>query len=314
VAEAGTHYLKIAGYPGSPEAVGYDLVVGEPGCTSDFDCTDPAAPVCGLDLGCTTGPASCTGDDPAEPDDGPAAARDLTAAVGETATLSGSVCNLPESEVDWYRVTVADGEGLTLDLDSTSSATLDVTVFDATGAFVGGSFYTDPNVVALAILPAGSYYARVEVWGLIDAAAVPYAISATRSAATTCASAADCAATYDTAAYRGDCSGGVCRFLAGAGAAQLGDACDSSDDCASGSCSYQWFQQHAEQSVCTIACSDSGDCAALGPDFACSPNFGLCRPTCDSDLSCGAIVSSGAIDAGSAWGHFSCDLQSGGCG
>jgi hypothetical protein len=299
-------------------ATPYTMTLSIPECVSGFDCPLSTAPVCATGA-CTGGPATCTGDDAADDgaggDDGPAAARDLTGAVGVATALTASLCNQPAAESDWYEVTVAQGEGLLAGLSWTGAADLDVYLHDGTGRLLGLAWWLMPESVTLTYLPAGTYYLAVRnATSPTSAAAVAYTITATRTATQTCATSADCAAVYSNQLYRGDCTAGACQFIP-AGTAAAGAACDSSDDCLSGECSYIAFESDADKSVCTQTCTSSADCAGLGTGFACTTGFSsnVCVPSCTVDLECGANTQSSMLDVGQPWNYFTCTVATGAC-
>ncbi|MCE9576978.1 MAG: PPC domain-containing protein [Deltaproteobacteria bacterium] len=316
--DPGTYYLEVYRYSPTDDAAltPYTLSVGLPECSTNFDC-NAAKPVC--DVGaCVAGPATCVGDDVGDlgtGDDGPAAARVLaTAVVGTPVTLTGSLCSDPATEADWYKViNVGAGEGLVLSISGfTDPQDLDIAVFDSTGKLVGVSFWLNPDVVTLTYLPAGTYYARVL---RVDAPTTPtevapYTISAKRTAAQTCTSSTDCAATYDTQLYRGACTAGACHFIP-AGTAAAGAACDSADDCQSAHCSYLPFESDAQKSVCTTTCTAPTDCTT---GYTCTTGLStnVCVPMCSDDFQCGADAQSSTIDTGHPWDYFTC--TSGVCG
>lgn len=313
---AGTYYVVVNQYrpEDTAEATPYTLRLSIPECETDFECTTPASPVCGAVGRCEAGPDDCMGDDQGDnnnADDGPVNARDLTT----TATRNGSICAVP-GEADWYKVTVAAGEGLDIALSWTgTSIDLDPYVFDATGRLLGMSFYVNPENVALTYLPAGTYYIRVEQFAdAVSTTSTSYTITATQTAAQTCTSSADCAAAYSTQLYRGDCAAGVCQFIA-AGSRANGVACDSGDDCMSGTCSYIAFESDAQDSVCTTSCTTSADCAAVGTGLTCTTGFqtNLCVPACETNLECGALTNRATIDTGEPWDYLTCTAATGVC-
>ncbi|MEZ4404675.1 MAG: PPC domain-containing protein [Kofleriaceae bacterium] len=315
---AGTYYIRVVQYvPGSGTPsdmlVPYTITLALPECTTSFDCTNAATPICNPSGTCVAGPDACTGD-VGEPDDGPAAAHDLTGAIGTPTSFTAAVCSSPSAEYDWYRVTTtAAGEGIVWSLAAAGADDLDIAVFDSSGAVVGISFWKVPEVVTLTYLPAGTYYARVQLFTQNpQAAAVGYTMTATRTAAQTCTAATDCAQTYSTQLFRGACTAGACQFIA-PGTRASGAACDSGNDCMSGSCSYSAFESDAAESVCTISCATSADCAPLGAGFACTTGFqtNVCMPTCANNLECGADTN-GTPAAGDTWLYFTC--TSGSCG
>ena len=319
--EAGTYYVLIYLYDPADQAAAepYTLTLTVPECETSFDCTDPGEPVCDAAAACVAGPNECTGVDNADAggDDGPAGARSLTAAVNKRLARKGKICSAPASEVDYYYFTVADGQGIDLELSwMDAAADLDLEVVGPTGTLLGISFWVSPELVSLTYLPAGTYYVKVtEFAPADDATSKAYTIAATTRAAQTCTSAADCAAEYSTQLYRGECAGGVCDFLELDAPGADGSACDSGEDCTSGGCSYIPFEADAQDSVCTNVCTVDADCAAVGPGLTCttglSTNF--CVPSCTSDLECGADTGSETLDPGEPWDYITCDEGTGAC-
>ncbi len=307
----GTHYVLVTQYEptGTVAAVPYTLTVGRPACDNDTECTIAASPLCSGAGLCEAGPTQCVGDDAAEPDDGPAASRNLTGALDTDTTLTGSVCSVPRTERDWYRVTTtAAGEGLTVTLTWTGAQDLDPTVFDSNGTMVGTSFWLNPEVVTLTHLPIGTYYIRVNNASATATTAVQaYSITARRTAVQTCTTPTDCATTHSTQVYRGSCAAGSCQFITTTGGANA-SACDSGPDCTSGRCSYILFESDAQDSVCTTTCTTSADCAGLGGGYTCTDGLqtNFCVPSCTGPLECGAILGSDTLDANQPWDYLTC--------
>lgn len=307
--DPGTYYLRVLRFvsgAGTTDPVAYTVTVALPECDVDTDCTTAGAPRCNGAAICSPGADLCTGD-VSEPDDGPAAARDLTGAIGVATSLAGAVCNVPAVEGDWYRVTTtAPGEGLRLDLSWTGSADLDLEVYDSAGRLEGESLWKQPEVVTLTRLPAGVHYIRVQLFAqAATPAAQAYTLSATRTVVQLCTADLDCASEYATQVYRGTCSLGACQFIA-PGTRAEGTACDSNDDCQSRQCSYFPFEQDAGESVCTRTCTTSADCASLGA-FTCTTGFStnVCVPACSAALDCGA--SPGRMPSGTdTWAYYAC--------
>lgn len=316
---AGTYYLEVNRYApaATAESTPYTLTLSLPECESSFDCTTAGRPLCDAGGACVAGVQACTNDDAAEPDDGPAAARTLNGAVGVATSLSGAVCNSPDGEADYYRFDATAGEGVTFSLawDGTTGSDLDLYVFDATGELVGQTFWKNPETVTLTYLPAGAYYATVVLFSEdpIDAATT-YTISATRTATQTCTTPTDCATSYGTQVYRGDCTGGTCHFIA-PGTRASGTACDSGDDCMSSECSYLLFEADAQLSVCTNLCETSAECSALGSTYACTAGFqnNFCTSKCTNELQCGANVGSNTLTSGQPWDYLTCEPTTGVC-
>ncbi|MBL8622052.1 MAG: PPC domain-containing protein [Myxococcales bacterium] len=313
---AGTYFIRVNQYTpssGTPsnDVVAYTLTLGIPACQNDFGCA-AGAPVCNGAGRCIAGPTACTGD-LGEPDDGPSVARDVTGAVGTAVTVASAACNFTEYEADWYKVTVAAGQGLAISTTFDAANDFDVEVFDAMGRTEGLTYWRNPENVTLTYLPAGTHFIRVSAYATQrSVASVAYTINVTRTAAQTCATATDCAATYETQVYRGSCTAGACQFIP-AGTAALGAPCDSGDDCSSGGCSYIPFESDAQKSVCTQSCTTNADCAAVGTGYTCTTGFQTneCVPSCTTDRECGADTGTMPA-AGETWSYFVC--TTGSCG
>jgi hypothetical protein len=313
---AGTYFLQVYQYsPVEAAAVTYTLTLAIPECQTVFDCELGTAPICdGATNTCVEGVNTCTGDDDIAElagDDGPAGATPIVVAPGATTMVDSAVCSQPASELDFFQVVVADGEGLDASVSWTGATIdLDLYIFDAIGRQVALSYWQMPESVTTTLLPAGTYYLAVQKFGAADAVSVDYTLSVTRTDAQTCTTVADCATEHITQFFRGDCTGdGACAFLEGNGETTLGDACDSDDDCASGPCTYLLFESDADLSVCGVACADDAACTdALGAGYSCTTPFevNFCTPDCDSNLECGANLGSSELDADLPWNFLTC--------
>lgn len=290
---------------GPPPVSLFTLEVAAVACATDFDCADPAAPVCDAGV-CVAGPAACTTDD-ADGDDGPAAATPII--DGASATVCAA-----NSEADWFRVEVAELARLRVELAWTDAAdNLDVYVYDGAGALLGQSWWLRPEVVELTHLAPGNYYVRVEQFAPAgDLAGTPYAIAVAVTSETACGSPADCAASFTSQWFRPACAAaGACSFVDGGGAVAVGEPCDGDDDCAAGAaaCAPHAFVRGADQrSVCTIGCASDADCAAMpGGTFRCSSGLAidLCLAACASDDECPAVPATPPSD-GKPWARMQC--------
>lgn len=307
-----TYYIEVYQYlpAATVAAVPYTLAINQVTCTSDFDCLAAATPVCGANGTCAAGPSQCVNDDLGDTtlggDDGPAGARLLATGIA----TSGSICNAPANERDFYNLVVTAGQGVDLSLAWTGADDLDVAISDSAGLTYGLSFYKQPEQVAVTYLPAGTYYISVTKFANAASTTVtPYTITATKTTAQSCATSADCAASFATQIYRGSCNATshACEFIpAGAGAA--GAACDSGNDCTSARCSYIPFEQNAERSKCSQTCTATADCAGPLAGFTCTSGFqtNFCVPACSSDLQCGALTSSSTLTTGQPWDYLTC--------
>jgi hypothetical protein len=161
-------------------------------CATGFECAADA-PACDPTGTCVAGLDACTGDDGAEPDDGPNAATALAApTAGDPTTVTGAICSAPAAEADWFALDVG-ARALRVDLTWADAASdLEAVVYDATGAVVGRGTGIGAEPDAFVVeLAAGSY--RIAVRGpspLGDAAAVAYTLTVSAPACTT---SADCA-------------------------------------------------------------------------------------------------------------------------
>lgn len=284
-------------------------------CDSDFDCTDPARPLCDeATSACVAGTSGCTGDDAAENgDDGPAGAAPLV--PGQVA--QAAICNNPPSEADFYRFVVAEnGEHWTITLAWTAAVDLDLVVFDSQGRRLGMSFYEEPERIALTYLPAGEYFVGVDYFASTQTSlATPYGISATRQVGDECTATADCAAEYRNQVFRGECVTGACRSIEGLGLRQPGERCDSDSDCVpSANCSSFFFVADAdERMVCGTFCEQDADCAGLGGDFVCTTYLtnNFCVARCASDEQCPTAPFQTPTTP--PWLRFQCQLSTGRC-
>tara|TARA_R110002073_G_scaffold103664_5_gene234703 strand:+ start:13080 stop:15029 length:1950 start_codon:yes stop_codon:yes gene_type:complete len=313
---AGTYYLAVSKFEpsGTPVAasVPYTLSAVIPECVTSFDCTTAGEPVCSPGRTCIAGGNVCTGDtdDAISQNDGPFAATVL--AVNGPA-VNAAICNTPEYERDFFSVTVGNGQSLTLNIAyaENEAADLDVTIYNSAGERMGFALWSNPEVIELSFLPAGTYFVEVEYFGAGVGVAHPYTIQASASIGA-CTSDAQCDDVFKTQLFRGDCNlaTGACEEIAGNGSLFRDAGCDSDTDCASGICSYRVFQAGAAESVCTVACNISDECvSAHGAGFSCTVPFAnnFCRPDCSADLDCGANPSSAIVDDGEPWDYLSCN-------
>lgn len=318
---AGTYYFVVVKYdpPATAAAEGYTLTVRLPECSTNFECQTPANPVCSATGTCGAGDATCVNDDAGDNnDDGPAGARDVTPAVGMTTTTNGRICNSSDTELDFYRVDVANGEGLEVTLAWPGTEDLDLVALGVPGTngrprLIGEGFYAHPEVVTLTNLPAGRVYLLVDQFGMQGTTTAAYTLTVRRTAASPCTTAADCASEYSTQLFRGRCVSGACLFIEGAGAVANGAICDDGTDCTSTFCSYIPFESDAEKSVCSVACTGAAECAALGNGYTCLVEAGFCVPACTTDLQCGANIGSDTPDPTLPWDYLTCTAATGVC-
>lgn len=283
-------------------------------CRSSFDCTAAGAAEC-VEGTCTNTPNQCT-TTVGEPDNGPAAARPLTATP-----TAGGICSTPDTETDWYKFEVtAAGAGATVTMNWTDMAKdLDLLVTDAQGFIIGQSYWGNRREdVRMTYLPTGTYYVAVTLFSdMPEAASAEYTIGVTTTAAQQCTSSTDCATESLKQVYRGQCNTttgdaqrGACQFIP-AGTRAEGMPCDSGNDCGNGLCSYRRFESDAEKSVCTKTCTASTECSA---GFACTTPFAtnVCWPTCLEDIECG-VAGVGTMPSAptDAWRYLGCATAAG---
>ena len=288
-------------------------------CETSFDCPDPSRSTCNTASHvCAPGISSCTADDLTAPsDNGPAGAPLIALDTTGRGSQNGLICSAPRTEGDYIAFEVASvGETWDLALAWSGSRDLDLEIDDASGTMLGLSFYEHPETIRLDYLAPGRYYARVsEFSSTANPAPVAYAFSALRSLGAGCTSVADCAREYRNQAFRGQCTGGACVAIAGAGAVAEGGACDSQDDCAPGlSCPSFYFVAAADtRETCARSCGTDGDCLPLGADFVCTTyvatNF--CVHRCTSDDDCPTALSQ--QPASGPWYRLACNQSTGRC-
>jgi hypothetical protein len=301
-------------------------------CIEPFDCQDVAKPSCSADpesgrLLCLRHD-TCQGDDAFEAngDDGPLGATRLSP-DGSAAVHDAALCADPEDEADWFVVAVEDGDSLRLSID-TAGLDVDISAYNASGALLGESWYQDPEQLELTFLPAGDVYFALSAYADEPfAAAKSYQLSVERIAGA-CASAADCAASYHTQLLRPECApSGACQRIVGNGQLALGAPCDNAADCDSGACGYgrtalvskgfgmmSWYwsmylADANERAVCTLPCTEDGDCAQ---GQRCTTVFGsgnYCTLPCESAQHCPVDILD--IPESGAWKHLRC--ESGNC-
>ncbi len=280
-------------------------------CADSFDCTDPTAAACDVATNsCVVGFDECTDDDASEPNDGPTAATVLTSGT----PLTAAICNAPAAELDFFKITVADGDSLSVEIafDDANGEDLDLRVLDSAGVVQGFTFWLNPEKVDLSFLPAGDYLIEVAFFSTTPVtAAHPYTLTATVTPSAGCTAAADCDDVFRTQILRGSCDvgTGACSTIDGAEALALGAACDTPDDCTSGFCSYMTFQDNAATSVCTVECANDAECTtAHGEGFSCTLPFqvNFCHPSCVGNLDCGANVGSATLDTDEPWDYLTC--------
>ena len=173
-------------------------------CLSDFDCTASATPSCDTTTTntCIAGIAStCTGDDADEPDNYPSEAHALTFPTVNTPTVkSAAVCNIPDTESDFYSIVVpTDNTTLAILIDwTTAGADLDANVFDDAGNLVAQGDSSDPSEhFSATFATAGTYYLQVLEYSsgdetngpMTSAVATPYTVTLEF---TNCATSFDC--------------------------------------------------------------------------------------------------------------------------
>jgi hypothetical protein len=297
-------------------------------CGTDFDCAGAAAPVCAPSATtyrteCVAG-GTCVGDDASEEaDDGPAGAR----AIAAGSPLAGKVCDAAR-ESDYFAISAGTTGDLTFTLtwtisNSSNPEDLDLYVYDAGGTLLGmAENGAGTETVALTYLAAGTYYAQVVAYSMGTASgAISYTLGAA-AAASACAADADCAATFANQYLRGTCAAGACVPIAGAGALAAGAACDSVDDCASGLCTYGYYESDGltyfidysfvadadTRGYCVADfCAADADC--VSPEVC---SLGFCLPPCTESAQC-PLAGPGSTTSVDGWTHATCNPSTGAC-
>ena len=287
-------------------------------CVTSFDCTSPSTSVCDPHSNtCIEGPGGCSLDDATEnADDGPAGALVTTPDADSSSIIDGHLCNASDAEHDYVRFDVAvAGEDWSADLEWLGSQDLDLTITDSAGNDVGVSLYAQPEHIDLTYLPVGSYFIRIDDFSPSNTSAVPYQLTVTRSSTSGCSTSADCATEFANQLYRGACTAGACEAINGGGALEVGEPCDSIDDCASGEqCPAFFFAANADtRSVCAPNCVTDNDCAAAGSDYVCTTylDANLCVQKCTNDDQCPRIPD--VAPTTPPWAFLTCDLPTGQC-
>lgn len=287
-------------------------------CATSFDCTSPAASVCNTTTStCAAGVDQCDSDGSAEPaNDGPAGAAPLTLDATGSTQVAGLICSRPRGEADFFSFQVTTlGDTWDFALGWSGARDLDLEVFDAKGTAIGYSYWEDPERIRLTYLPTGTYYIRVSDYSATTSVPVQYQLAAQRTAGTACTTRAQCATEYRNQIYRGNCTGGACVPIDGAGlVAELG-ACDSISDCATGlSCASFFFVANADtRDVCARVCTTDTDCAPLGSNYVCTNYLtkNHCVQKCTSDVQCPTSLS--AQPTSGPWYRLTCQLSTGRC-
>ena len=289
-------------------------------CADSFDCTEATTPVCNRATNqCEAGRDMCTTDETTEPNnDGPAGAIHITPIDTVPVTVAGTICNDPPTELDYYTVTVADGEGLTIEANwDEPNIDIDITVTDREGVVFGASFYDKPENMDLTYLPAGEYLIEVNYFSVDSSpVGIDYTLTVTRHFGSACTSTTDCAANYTNQYYRGTChNSGACRWIKGNHERALGAECDSDNDCESGLCSSFAFTRDSEQRfVCTHTCQATAGCADMGLLYVCTDYLfeNVCVLQCRNHDHCPVLLS--VPPRTPPWTRLACYPALGECG
>lgn len=288
------------------------------GCVDSFDCTSPAASVCGTNQMCAAGLDQCTSDGVDEPaNDGPAGATMIVLDATGRSSIAGKVCSSPKTEYDYFAFDVTTlGETWDFQLGWIGGRDLDLHAYDATGKELGLSFWEQPERIRLTYLPLGRYYVRVrEYVSTADASPVQYTLVTQRTTGPACTDSSDCAAEFRNQLLRGQCTAGACVSIDGGGAVAEGGTCDSQSDCALAlHCPSFFFVSGGDtRETCTRSCTNDAACAPLGASYVCTTYFSnnFCVQKCTQDDQCPTVISSPPI-AG-PWRRLTCDVPSGRC-
>jgi len=282
--EAGTYYIEVSGFDGA--AAAYSLTLLQQ-CTFDADCG--AGEACLLSNGGGPGvcgefaASTCGQDEAGEPNDTDSRATAITLTDNAYSGTGLSIC---EEDADLYLLELTEAGSLSVELNYTAEADLDVYVIHYdTGATVAAGINEifDGEMAEAPYLAPGRYIVRAQYWESTSAS-VTYSLDITFDP-TGCPDTAACA----DAAGRPFClDSGACGTIEGNGAVALGGECDSSDDCTADASGCFTDSVTAEGFLCTLVCAEDADCATVGGGAYCSESQGACLKPCGGDNACPA--------------------------
>jgi len=113
---------------------------------------------------CETAPPSCTDDSYEDNDTRPTASP---LALGTYTGLKSCPATVGDDE-DWYEVTLTASSQLDVIVAGGTASDLDVGIYDANGALLDVGNSLSSTEVAIACVPAGTYYVRVYAFGAAD--------------------------------------------------------------------------------------------------------------------------------------------------
>ena len=192
----------------------------------------------------------------------------------------GLICDLND---DWFSFEVAeDGTELTASVSFDEGTDIDVYIFDAAGNTVGAGTDGDanPERAEAPYLSAGTYAVRVNQFPGQRDRVTEYSLSISTEPQACTVEGEEC---LDVVPLRTICDeeSGACVQLEGDGAIELGEVCDSADDCTEDA-EFCWVFEPASEgnNICTHRCAGQVDCDDV-PDTSCMSfggGFAACLP------------------------------------
>jgi hypothetical protein len=187
-----------------------------------------------------------------------------------------------DADDDWYVVELlGNASHLTVDLGFEGRADLDLYLYNEDGREMARGIEPDanPEQAVAEYIPAGRYYIRTNGYPVGEGdSEIVYNLQLNVGAA-------DCRSLqgvcHETSPLRLTCDqdSGACEDFDGAGEVELGDACDTSDDCnEDADTCFTFFGGDGGGNICTHTCESQDDCNDV-PDTRCRPirrGLGLC--------------------------------------
>ena len=251
-------------------------------CTTDDDCEDGQA--C---LRSDDGTSYCrTYEEDACADldaDGNGRMSDATPFPLDPGSLTGlSICN---DDDDWYTFEITEGPALAeLSVTFVGDVDLDIHLMDAEGRTVGQGVTPtgNPEVMQADFLGAGTYYVFVNQITDPTNPVTTYSLDGSVDVVDGCTDDGD--ECLDLSPFRIDCQDtGVCAFLEGNGEIELGELCDSDDDCVDDAEFCLTYAEIVEpgENICTRSCGRGDNCDEI-EGVSCTliggGGYGVCMP------------------------------------
>ena len=290
------------------QPVSRNAAVCIPGCDSDddcgrfFGCTDGVCQIrgaCRVDEDCgegevcasartgerycalPSGDVACGVDAENEPNN----SRNEATRIAFDEVYGGLlICN---GDDDWYRLAVPANQAswsMSITASFRAGVDIDIYLYDAFGNLVGSATAPDEvnEVIELRFVAPGSYFLRVDQFDSDRLVDTEYDLVAriNDNDDRCTVDAGQCGRTDPLRAFC-DEETGACSAIEGEGQVELGQPCDSNDDC-SDNAEFCWtfrFQDGSLPNICTIQCGADSDCGGI-PGTVCQRfrRFGACLP------------------------------------